>query len=239
MLIRPASAPAGYSRIVRRFRIGLLFASIALIAAMFVIGIVRSGNGYAPGSSSSSSTEPNLPSNGQASGELAGSETDECSVIENSRYADVTRRGESFSVNADVASLCGSGPDQFVATNPTFDIRFQNGEGVRALSQSAKLDFVEQAAILTGGVRIETSDGTVAETSEIVVDIREKRGLSRGKVDAYGPFGALSAGMMEILVTTPENSTTPLDNKNVHTTLTFTGGVRMTINPRGGRRGTP
>ncbi len=223
-----SSEMTGYSRSIRILRAGLFLGAVGLLAAMFVIGVFWSGTGFAPGSirtvPESSGTTANVPAQ-------AEQDSVDCSVMSNSRYADVTTRGDAFSVFAEVARLCGPGPDLFVAEDPTFEIRFHNSGRFLTTSRLAELDFGEETAVLTGGVRIETAGGTVAETSEILVDFRERRGLSRSKVYAHGPFGVIEAGMMEISLDIPEDERNPADGVDVDSTLTFAKGVMITFNP--------
>ncbi|MCY3877480.1 MAG: hypothetical protein OXF88_24720 [Rhodobacteraceae bacterium] len=222
-----SSEMTGYSRSIRILRFGLLLGAVGLLAAMFVIGVFWSGTGFAPGS-----IRP-VPESGSTADvpALAAGEDVDCSVMSNSRYADVTTRGDAFSVFAEVARLCGPGPDLFVAEDPTFEIRFHNSGRFLTTSRLAELDFGEETAVLTGGVRIETAGGTVAETSEILVDFRERRGLSRSKVYAHGPFGVIEAGMMEISLDIPEDGRKPASGVDVDSTLTFAKGVMITFNP--------
>ena len=228
-----------YSRSIRILRIGLLLGAIGLLAAMVVIGVFRPGTGFAPGSflsvsESGPDTNVSAPVDPSAPGGIHGPEAQEdvdCSVLLSSRYADVTTRGDAFSIFADVARLCGSGPDVFVAEDPTFEIRFHDSGGFLTTSRLAKLDFGEETAVLTGGVRIETAGGTIAETSEILVDFRERRGLSRSKVHARGPFGVIEAGMMEISLDILDDGKNPANGVDVDGTLTFAKGVMITFNP--------
>ena len=235
-----SSQMTGYSLVVRILRSGLLLGAVGLLAVMLVIGVVRSGGGIVPGS------YPTSPDFGTDAGNRArphpddragdhGSTTQEnadCSVMSKSRYADVTRRGDAFSIFAEVARLCGPGPDSFVAEDPTFEIRFRDSGRFLTTSRLAELDFSEETAVLTGGVRIETSGGTIAETSEILVDFRERRGLSRGKVYARGPFGIIEAGMMEISLDVPNDVGNPVQGVDVDSTLTFAKGVLITFEPQ-------
>ncbi len=222
-----SSEMTGYSRSIRILRLGLLLGAVGLLAAMIVIGAFWSGTGFAPGSIRPG---PESGTTANVSAEAAQEGVD-CSVMSNSRYADVTTRGDAFSVFAEVARLCGPGPDLFVAEDPTFEIRFHNSGRFLTTSRLAELDFGEETAVLTGGVRIETAGGTVAETSEILVDFRERRGLSRSKVYAHGPFGVIEAGMMEISLDIPEDERNPADGVDVDSTLTFAKGVMITFNP--------
>ena len=217
----------GYSRCIRILRSGLLLGAVGLLAAMFVIGAFWSGTGFAPG--------PFPPNTG--SGKIDGDsgpapqEDVDCSVMSNSRYADVTTRGDAFSVFAKEAKLCGPGPDLFVAEDPTFEIRFHDSGRFMTTSRLAELDFDEETAVLSGGVRIETAEGTVAQTSEILVDFRERRGLSRSKVYAHGPFGIIEAGMMEISLGIPDDERNSASGVYADSTLTFAKGVMITFNP--------
>ncbi len=237
----PASSEmTGYSRIVRILRSGLLFGAAGLLVAMVVIGVVRSGGGFVPGSHQTppgfgTKTETRMPPDPAGVAGSHGSTVQEdidCSVMSNSRYADVTRRGDAFSIYAEVARLCGPGPDSFVAEDPTFEIRFRNSESLLTTSSLAELDFGDETALLTGGVRIETSGGTIAETSEILVDFRERRGLSQNKVYARGPFGIIEAGMMVVSLDVPGDPGNPVNGGGVDGTLTFANGVMITFDPQ-------
>lgn len=235
-----SSKMTGHSRVVRILRSGLLLGAAGLLAAMLAIGVVRSGGGFLPGSYPTSQgfgTEtgiPMPPNPADQAGDLESTapENVDCSVMSNSRYADVTRRGDAFSIFAKVARLCGPGPDLFVAEDPTFEIRFRNSERLLTTSRLAELDFGKETAVLTGGVRIETSGGTVAETSEILVDFRERRSLSRDKVYARGPFGIIEAGMMEVSLDVPNDAGDPVNDGRIDSTLTFAKGVMVTFDPQ-------
>lgn len=118
---------------------------------------------------------------------------DEGLKIANPRFTGATKRGEPFTVSAVSATPDGPRPERVGLEAAEARIDLAGGRAVTASAASGVLLPREDRVELSGGVRVETSDGYALAAEEARLDIEAERLDASGGVTAEGPFGRIEA----------------------------------------------
>lgn len=95
-------------------------------------------------------------------------------------------------------------------------IDMENGGTMHIISDTGIVDEAADLAVLSGNVRIETSDGYVMTTSQLTSVLSRIEGESSGPVEGYGPPGTLSAGKMNVKSSEESDQVLLIFTKGVH-----------------------
>ncbi|MGR3502341.1 LPS export ABC transporter periplasmic protein LptC [Pseudaestuariivita sp.] len=136
-------------------------------------------------------------------------------------YTGATDDGALVSMTAATATPDPAAPGRVSADGLWTRIELPDDTVLTFRADTATIDEPEDAATLTGNVRIISSNGYVMETSGLTAAMRSVRARSTGPVSARGPAGTLDAGRLEIMPAEGET--------NVQ--LVFKDGVKLVYRP--------
>lgn len=145
--------------------------------------------------------------------------------ITNPHYSGVTKSGDAFSISAVSALPNAPTPDLIDLISPNTTIGFSNGLEIHTSSNAGQLDLINQEAILTGSVFLETSESYKAYAERVVMNFYSGNAHSPGPVKATGPIGQISAGSMNLTQNLHKN--TSRDD----VILSFSNGVELIYYP--------
>jgi len=145
--------------------------------------------------------------------------------ITNPRFSGLTNAGDAFTLEAIEALPDAPQPNRIDLVKPTLEVDTTRGIGFQASATSGSVDFEAQSAQLEGGVQLNTSNGYIAFSDKIRMDIDAGRAISPGPVKASGPVGSITAGSMEAVQSDASTY------KNPKGRLNFYGGVRLIYLP--------
>ncbi len=100
-------------------------------------------------------------------------------------------------------------------------MRLNDGSEIKLDAPAARLQDGQQTAHLSGGVRIESSQGYVMTTEAMVSHFNAVSAESLGPVQGEGPLGTFEAGRMRITST----------EEGEEVQMVFSGGVKLVYQP--------
>jgi len=172
----PRRDVSGYSRLVRRLKIGLPLLALALLSAIFL-----------------------LPGRNDLDLGLVYSSADliklgEGLSVSRPRIEGSTAQGEPFVVEAEMATP--DGPDPTLVELDAVRAAFTQAEGRRIDIAAAHgaLKPKAQALALDGSVTLTTSDGYEVTTERVEADLKSGAAVAPGPVSAKGPAGSIDSG---------------------------------------------
>jgi len=145
--------------------------------------------------------------------------------ITNPHYSGVTKSGDAFTISAKSALPNAPSPDLVDLIAPDTTIGFAGGLEIHASSDTGRLNFNTQEAILTGSVFFETSDNYTANTKEIIINFYTGNATSPGPIKANGPIGHITAGQMSLTQNLHQ------ETSGDRTILSFGNGVKLVYYP--------
>ncbi len=113
--------------------------------------------------------------------------------ILNPRFTGATRKGEPFTVSAASALPNGPKPTRIELEDAKGEIALADGRNVTATAKGGVLLPKANEVRLSGGVRIETSDGYRLTAPEAALFADEDKVTAEGGVEAEGPLGRITA----------------------------------------------
>lgn len=134
-------------------------------------------------------------------------------------FSGVTNSGDVLTMTA--SSVRPDADGRINADELNARMRLTDGSELQLDAVEAQLQDGQQTAHLSGGVRIESSQGYVMTTREMVSRFDEISAESLGPVQGEGPLGTLEAGRMRITSTGAEGSVQ----------MVFSGGVKLVYQP--------
>lgn len=139
-------------------------------------------------------------------------------------FASMTQDGAALTITAAEARPGTSGTDNAgQAQNVLAKMDMPDGSTAQITAPQMQMERASQRAILTGGVKIVTSNGYTATMPGLSVATIQTDVTSLGPVDAAGPLGTLQAQAMHL-------GAAPSGGYQ----LDFTGGVTLVYLPKGG-----
>lgn len=166
-----------YSRLVRWMKVILPLGALALIAAIFLTARDK-------GKVSDLFSAQELATLG------AGLK------LEHPRFAGVTGKGDSYSVEAKWAVPDSAMPKVIELEKPRGKLDLADGRTVTATAQKGVLMRMQKTLTLTGNVSVNTSDGYHMQTQKLTFDLDGKTAVAPGPVTGTGPRGHIEAGSM-------------------------------------------
>lgn len=169
-----------YSRFVAWTKIVLPLAALGLLSTLFLFA---------------RSVDPN--------GSLPFFEVDVEEIAREQRltapnFAGVTRDGASIEIAAKVARPDLDNPQRMTGQELSADIVLPNGETIHIEAPEGAIDADAGDAVITGGIRLETSTGYVVTTSGLTTSLEATSLSSHGRVDVDGPLGVMNAGQFDV-----------------------------------------
>ena len=143
--------------------------------------------------------------------------------LDNPRFAGVTDDGDPFVVTADWALPDGAMPDRIELEKPKGEVRLGNGLTVNVVASSGQMHRKDDELHLMGEVELVSSDGYVARTERVELDLAQKSATVPQEVQAEGPRGNIRADKMRMQAAAPETR---------DVIVFFEGNVRMQILPK-------
>ena len=137
-------------------------------------------------------------------------------------YAGVTRDGVAVAVVAETARPDPQDPDVVIADAPRARFEMPGGDTTEVAARTGALDTEAEVLIMTGDVRIDTSDGYRMRTEGLTAHLDRTRIASQNEVRTTGPLGELNAGNM--LITRGNGTNDPY-------LMVFGGGVHLIYHP--------
>ncbi|SMX33699.1 hypothetical protein [Maliponia aquimaris] len=195
-----ARAGGLYSRVIAWLKILLPLAALALLSTMFLLSRPREPLQNAPFADALSS--------GAADQKVTAP-----------YYAGTTERGDMLTMTARTARPQEGG--SIVADRLEARMRLSDGSEIRLDATEALLRDREHKALLSGGVRIESSQGYVLTTEGLVSHLDKVAAESTGPVQGVGPMGHFEAGHLKILPAEADGEVQ----------LLFSGGVKLVYQP--------
>jgi lipopolysaccharide export system protein LptC len=166
-----------YSRLVRAMKVALPLGALALVAAIFLSTSDKGDLGDL-------FTAEELATLG------AGLKLD------NPRFAGVTGRGESYSVQADWALPDSAMPLRIDLEKPRGEVALEDGRKLTGNARTGQMLRLERRLILEGAVVLDTSDGYHMETERLELDLEGKAAHAPGPVSGTGPNGTIESGSL-------------------------------------------
>lgn len=189
-----------YSQVIAWLKILLPLAALALLSTMFLL------------------SRPREPLQNAPFADAIGSGTADEKVTA-PYYAGTTERGDMLTMTARTARPQDGG--SIVADKLEARMQLSDGSEIRLDAAEALLRDREHQAHLSGGVRIESSQGYVLTTEGLVSRLDKVAAESTGPVQGVGPLGNFEAGHLQIL---------PADGDGA-VQLLFSGGVKLVYQP--------
>ena len=143
--------------------------------------------------------------------------------LDNPRFAGVTDDGDPFVVTAEWALPDGAVPDRIDLEKPKGQVRLGDGLTVNVVADTGQMRRREDELHLMGAVELISSDGYVARTERVELDLASKSAIVPQEVQAEGRLGNIRADGMRMRTATPETR---------DVVVFFEGNVRLRILPR-------
>jgi lipopolysaccharide export system protein LptC len=194
----------GYSQFVGLMKFGLPLAAVALIALMIGWPGIDGG-----GNGFRLSIADLAP---DANGNLG---------ITRARFAGTDRFDQPFLVTAEHAIQDAEGFDVFALETLQADLTMANGTWITISAATGQFERNALILDLMGPISVYTDVGYEIHADQARLDLRQGTVISNGPIQGHGPLGAISAS----------NGVAFSSDTG---TLTFTGDVRVTMNPSAG-----
>lgn len=181
-----ARSHSSYSRMVAWLKILLPLIALGVLGTVFLF---NSEDSFEPGFTFSRADIETL---------------DKGSFIKNPQINGITQKGEPFHLNADEIRPQEGDNNLVVVTNLDGEFRFESGDWVKFIAESALMDVRAQTVRFASGGQLETSDGNMAEVASLLVHLATGEVSGIGIV-ANGPLGQVSADNFRIESNDGEN----------------------------------
>jgi len=135
------------------------------------------------------------------------------------QFSGVTDDGAMIQLTADTAK-----PDSentLTIQAPLLQLNAPDGTSMTIRAGTGVLDNAAQRAELTGLARLEASSGYIMETAGLSADLAKGRFTSLGPLEIQSPYGALTAGQVDIFSA----------ESNLGQQMHFTNGVKLIYTP--------
>jgi lipopolysaccharide export system protein LptC len=195
-----------YSRAVRILRVALPLVALALMSTIFLF------------------TRDTLPPGIRFSAKDFAALEDGLRLSE-PRFTGTTDAGEPFVVSAEWALPDSADPTEIRLHAIRASIAMADGRTAELTAADGMLRPKAQTVALTGGVRLTTSDGYVAETETAEADLRARTLVAPGAVMAEGPLGRIEAGRLDMV--RPD----PARDPDAEELIVFQNRVRVVYRP--------
>jgi len=190
-----------YSRIVRYLKIILPLVALGLLSTLFLFAR-SSGNG----------------------GDIPFAEISEIAsdqMITAPTFSGVVNDGATLQLTALSAQPQSGDMGALVIFAPQLDLRVPDGPSLNITAGEGTINTAQSTAQLGGLARLETSNGYIMETTDLVADLETGTVTSLGPLAIRAPFGELSAGLVRI----------EIGKDGAGQQMHFTNGVSMLYNP--------
>lgn len=147
--------------------------------------------------------------------------------ITNPNFSGVTKSGDAFSIVAEWALPDGAKPTKVELRKPQTTINFKDGRTMRTTAGLGAFNIRSSKALLSDGVKLRTTDGYTATSTNVEINFETGNLYSEGPVIAEGPVGSIKAGTMTLTQNLDQNSTG-------NAVLVFNKGVKLIYNPAKG-----
>ena len=117
--------------------------------------------------------------------------------VESAQYRGQDSRGRPFVLNARSALQQSSAVPVVDVRDMSAQILLDNGPA-RLVARQARYDMATDKVGVIGPIVLTTADGYRLATRDVVVDLRQRRLVSRGPVEGQMPLGRFSAGRLEV-----------------------------------------
>ena len=199
-----ARSAGTYSRVIAWLKILLPLIALVLLSTVFLLS-----TDVDPGA--------DLPFSDREMAERAASQQ-----VTAPYFSGATNSGALLTIMAETARPDPENSGRAFASMVTARMKMKDDSQIMLSSDEATLSDLDDTAILTGGVLIESSTGYVMRTGGLVASLNKIEAESTGPVEATGPAGTITAGRMRI--ETIENG------EDVR--LLFTEGVKLVYDPQ-------
>lgn len=116
--------------------------------------------------------------------------------LDNPRFAGVTSKGESFSVQAEWALPDSALPKIIDLEKPSGNIEMADGRRLTANAATGRMLREQKILVLQGSVAVDSSDGYHLTTDRLEFDLDGKTAVAPGPVAGTGPRGHIEAGSL-------------------------------------------
>ena len=93
---------------------------------------------------------------------------------------------------------------QVAITELTANIQTPSDLRITARAPAAALDTALGTVLLTGGAKVQSSDGLRIASDALKIDVNDGSMQTLGPIEALGPFGTLNADIMRMTRPTPD-----------------------------------
>ncbi|MGB4057734.1 MAG: LPS export ABC transporter periplasmic protein LptC [Alphaproteobacteria bacterium] len=169
---------AAWTRLVRKMRLILPLAALALFAVVFVWSDMRSNN--------------ILPAKELAKAPVIGK-----NEILNPRFESTDSSGQPFVVSADQAIQNKDDENLIMLEKPLADMTLKSGEKISGNASRGSFRQNNKTLLLRGAVDLAHDKGYHLKTEELDIDLQNNTAFSKVDVTGNGPEGTLTAKGLE------------------------------------------
>lgn len=116
-------------------------------------------------------------------------------------------------------------PTRIDLVKPAAEINTERGLDIASWAQNGTLDIDKQSVTLSGSVSLSTSNGYIAQSELLELNLGNGNAISPGRIFAQGPIGSIEAGSFmaeQNLLNAPNGA---------DAVLRFNNGVKLIYNP--------
>lgn len=136
-------------------------------------------------------------------------------------FSGLSTDGSIITITAQSAQPQDGNLEKLSVSDPQLDLNATDGTSLTIFAGEGIVDNEASLARLSGLARLETSNGYLMETTELVADLQTGTVNSLGPLAIIAPFGEITAGLVQIEL--GQNG----EGQQMH----FTKGVSMLYNP--------
>jgi lipopolysaccharide export system protein LptC len=197
------TGPDLYSRVVAVLKVGLPLVALALLSALFLIQTEdRIGGGLVFSAGDLDALGSGLR-------------------VSNPTFTGTTRDGDRFRFTAEEVIPDAAPPTRAGITGLAGRLDFRDGGAVELVADAGDLDIEAQELVLTGEVRIETSDGYRMFTDRVELAFQAGVLTTEAPTRTEGPLGEIESGSLRIV---------PVE-AGEDARFSFGNGVRLVYSP--------
>lgn len=135
------------------------------------------------------------------------------------RFSGVTNDGSMIQLTASTAKP--KSESTLTIQAPLLQMNASDGTTLTIRAGSGVLDSASQTAALSGLARLEASSGYIMETAGLTADLAKGQFTSLGSLEIQSPYGALTAGQVDIFSA----------DSDLGQQMHFTKGVKLVYTP--------
>lgn len=166
---------AAYTTFIRRMRLFLPLAAIAVMAALFTWPVQEKDIAILKDE------------------QKEALKTVSKNELESPKFESVDEKNQPYTITADKAVQKGEQKDILLLTNPVGSLQMNNGNTIRLKADDGTYWQTDEKLFLQQNVRLSNNDGYEMLTRELHIDLAARTATTDTDVEAFGPAGTLTA----------------------------------------------